>query len=121
MSTAVCQITDVPMGSAGRYDIGGTAVVLVHAEDGFYALSDACSHAEVSLAAGEVAGRSIECWLHGSRFDLATGQPSGPPARSPVQTYPVTIDGESVLVTVPPRQAAETGHRDPHHPERTKA
>ena len=42
----------------------------------------------------------MECWLHGSRFDLRTGEPLGPPAVRPVPVYPLTVDGERVLVDV---------------------
>jgi len=41
-----------------------------------------------------------ECWLHGSRFDLRTGQPDAPPAVRPIPVYPLTVDGENVLVDV---------------------
>lgn len=76
-------------------------VALVRAEDGeYYAISDICSHGQVSLSEGEVDGTSIECWLHGSTFDLRTGRPEALPATRPVPTYPVTYDGEQVLVDV---------------------
>jgi 3-phenylpropionate/trans-cinnamate dioxygenase ferredoxin subunit len=42
----------------------------------------------------------VECWLHGSCFDLRTGKPTGPPASAPVATYPVKIDGDDVFVTL---------------------
>jgi len=63
-----------------------------------FALSDVCSHADVALSEGEVEDGAIECWLHGSLFDLRTGQPSGLPATRPVPTYPVTVEGDDVLV-----------------------
>jgi 3-phenylpropionate/trans-cinnamate dioxygenase ferredoxin subunit len=59
-----------------------------------------CSHGAVSLSDGEVEGTTIECWLHGSKFDLRTGVPTGLPATRPVPVYPVTVDGERVLVDV---------------------
>ena len=63
-----------------------------------YALRDVCSHAEVALSEGDVEDGAIECWLHGSLFDLKTGQPSGLPATKPVPTYAVTVEGDDVLV-----------------------
>jgi len=42
----------------------------------------------------------FECWLHGSRFDLRTGEPTGLPAYEPVPVYPVRLDGDDVLVDV---------------------
>lgn len=116
MSTLVCSTTDVPVGRARRFDVAGTAVAVVHTEDGFFAVADTCSHSQVSLAAGDVERRTIECWLHGSRFDLVTGQPSGPPAREPIPTYPVTVDGQSVLVSLPHAAHTPSGHREPEQP-----
>ena len=39
-----------------------------------------------------------ECWLHGSRFDLRSGEPTTLPAFEPVAVYPVQIDGDDLLV-----------------------
>jgi 3-phenylpropionate/trans-cinnamate dioxygenase ferredoxin subunit len=73
---------------------------VVRTEGEVFAIYDICSHANVSLAEGEVEDCQIECWLHGSRFDLRTGKPSGPPATRPVPVYPVKIVGDDVLVSV---------------------
>jgi nitrite reductase/ring-hydroxylating ferredoxin subunit len=73
---------------------------VIRVDDEVFAIYDVCSHEEVSLSEGEVDGCTIECWLHGSRFDLRTGKPSGPPATDPVPTYPVRVEGDDVLVDV---------------------
>jgi 3-phenylpropionate/trans-cinnamate dioxygenase ferredoxin subunit len=38
-----------------------------------------------------VEGAQIECWLHGSRFDLRTGKPTSLPATEPVALFPVEV------------------------------
>jgi len=81
-------------------DIGQCPVCLVRTGGAVYALRDECTHQAVPLSEGEVADGTIECWLHGSRFDLRTGEPTGLPAIRPVPVYPLTIDGERVLVDV---------------------
>ncbi len=58
--------------------------------DDVFAIHDECSHAAIPLSEGEVEGCEIECWLHGSRFDLRTGKPTGLPATEPV---PITPSG----------------------------
>jgi len=63
-----------------------------------YALRDECTHQSVPLSDGEVADGAIECWLHGSRFDLATGRALSRPATQPVDTYSVRIDNDDVFV-----------------------
>jgi 3-phenylpropionate/trans-cinnamate dioxygenase ferredoxin subunit len=65
-----------------------------------YAIQDECSHAAIALSEGEVEGCTLECWLHGSRFDLRTGSPIGLPATETVPVYPVRLDADDVLVDV---------------------
>ena len=99
--TLVCRVDDVAPGTVAQAEVDGRVVALVRdADGGFHALDDRCTHGNVSLSEGEVDGCTLECWLHGSRFDLRTGRPSGPPATTPVAVYPVKIDGDSVLVSV---------------------
>jgi 3-phenylpropionate/trans-cinnamate dioxygenase ferredoxin component len=95
-----CSVADVPEGTAHRVVLDGRPIAVVHTEGQWFAVSDVCSHADVSLAEGDVDGCTLECWLHGSRFDLRTGQPSGPPATTPVPVYPVSVEGDTVFVTV---------------------
>lgn len=100
-----CMTTDVPAGTALRVELEGETgvveVAVVRDDEGtLHAISDICSHGQVSLSDGDVEGCTIECWLHGSTFDLRTGAPLALPATRPVPVYPVTVDGERVLVDV---------------------
>jgi 3-phenylpropionate/trans-cinnamate dioxygenase ferredoxin subunit len=95
-----CAISDVEEGAAIRVAIDGVPVAIVKSEGEVYAIHDVCSHANVALSEGEVEDQTIECWLHGSRFDLVTGRPTGLPATQPVPVYPVKIDGDDILVAV---------------------
>jgi 3-phenylpropionate/trans-cinnamate dioxygenase ferredoxin subunit len=93
-----CSLSDLPDEGALRVVLDGVPIALVRSCGEVFAISDICSHAEVSLSEGDVEDCSIECWLHGSRFDLRTGAPTGLPATKPVATYPVTVEGDDVLV-----------------------
>ena len=70
-----------------RVEVGGVTVCVVRTERRRSTPSTTSArHADVSLSEGEVDGDTIECWLHGSRFDLVTGQPvrpAGDRSRSP--------------------------------------
>ena len=91
-------LAEVPDGGAIAVEVEGVELALVRDGDVVYAVVDECSHAAIPLSEGEVEGNEIECWLHGSRFDLRTGKPVNLPATEPVQTYPTTIEGDTVLV-----------------------
>ena len=93
-----CAISDVPADEALGVTIGAYDVAVAGHDGEYFAVQDLCSHAAVALSEGEVEDCTVECWLHGSRFDLRTGQPTGLPANRPVATYPVTVEGDDVLV-----------------------
>ncbi|MCW2857121.1 MAG: hypothetical protein JWR52_2736 [Marmoricola sp.] len=93
-----CSIAEVASGSAVRVEVDGLDVAIVRSGDDFFAIEDECSHAAVALSEGDVEGCEIECWMHGSRFDLRTGKPLGPPATEPVPVFAVKITGDDVLV-----------------------
>ena len=97
----VCSADDLPTVGAVQAEIGGKRVAIVRDSEGdIHAIDDTCSHANVSLSEGDVEGSAIECWLHGSRFDLRSGKPIGLPAITPIAVYPVKIDGGDVFVSV---------------------
>ncbi len=96
----LCSRDDLEPGTARCFDVRGTGVALVRVNDDFFAIGDRCSHEDYSLSEGEVLEEEceIECWKHGSTFDLRTGEPRSLPATKPVPVYPVAIDGEDVMV-----------------------
>lgn len=84
----VAAADEVAPGGTMRLEVGDKEVCLARDSDGtIHAIDDLCTHGEVSLAEGEVEGCTIECWLHGSQFDLASGRPLSPPAFEPVAVY----------------------------------
>ncbi|MGI5244305.1 bifunctional 3-phenylpropionate/cinnamic acid dioxygenase ferredoxin subunit [Dactylosporangium sp. CA-139066] len=99
----VCAAAEVAKGEAVQVTVEGTEIALVHADDdNFYAVYDECSHAAVPLSEGEIEGCTLECWLHGSRFDLRTGEPTGLPATEPVPVYPVEVRDGDVYIDLHP-------------------
>lgn len=107
----ICALGELGMDSVRKVEADGQDIALVRCQDGVFAIGNRCSHADVELSEGEVEGCSLECWLHGSQFDLKTGLPLTPPAVQPVPTYAVIIDGEGdsarVLVDPHPRTTTQ--------------
>jgi 3-phenylpropionate/trans-cinnamate dioxygenase ferredoxin subunit len=82
-------------------EIDDYPVAVVRDSEGtLHAIGDTCSHAEISLSEGDVEGASIECWGHGSSFDLRTGEPLTLPAYEPVPVFALSLDGDDVYVDV---------------------
>ncbi|MFN8026485.1 MAG: non-heme iron oxygenase ferredoxin subunit [Acidimicrobiia bacterium] len=99
----VCSVGDVKEGAATRVDIDGHRLCVVHLTPAdWYVIGDECSHADYSLAEGEVwvDECEIECPKHGSTFSLTTGEPQSLPATRPVPVYEVRVDGDDVIVKV---------------------
>jgi 3-phenylpropionate/trans-cinnamate dioxygenase ferredoxin subunit len=95
-----CAASDVPTDEALAVTIGPYDVAIARGGDEFFAVQDECTHATVPLSEGEVEDCTVECWLHGSRFDLRTGKPTGLPATEPVATFPVEVRDDGVYVDV---------------------
>jgi 3-phenylpropionate/trans-cinnamate dioxygenase ferredoxin subunit len=93
-----CAASDVPKDEALGVTIGDLDVAIARHDDEFFAIQDLCSHAAVALSEGEVDDCTVECWLHGSRFDLRTGKPTGLPATEPVATFPIEVRDDGVYV-----------------------
>ena len=105
----VCAAADIAKGEVVAVAVGELSLAVVHGDDDqFYAIHDECSHAQVALSEGEIDGCTLECWLHGSRFDLRTGAPTGPPAVEPVPVYPVEIRDGEIYVTLEPSNGVGT-------------
>lgn len=104
MTHDVGALADFPSGTATRVRVDGVDIAVVNTNEGLFAIEDRCSHADVALSEGEIVGCTIECWLHGSAFDLRTGEPLSLPANLPVRVFPIAleiVDGiEHVMITV---------------------
>jgi 3-phenylpropionate/trans-cinnamate dioxygenase ferredoxin subunit len=95
VSVRLCAVADLAEGKPLRVELAEVDVAVVHVDGEFFAIEDLCSHAEYPLSDGEVRGCTLECELHGSRFDLRTGKPTGPPATRPVPVYETSVvDGD---------------------------
>lgn len=99
----VCALSDLAVDSATRFDVEGHRLSVIRIGDDVYVIGDTCTHQEISLSEGELdpdAG-TLECWKHGSLFDVKTGEPLSLPATKPTPVYEVRVEGDDVFVTLP--------------------
>ena len=77
---------------------GNTAIAVFNHGGSVYALEDRCSHEDFELSAGafDPATGSIECVLHGARFDVRDGRALCAPAYEPVAKFPVKVDDTGI-------------------------
>lgn len=96
----VCGLGELVEDRPLQVEVDGQEVAVVRTGGEVFAIADECSHAAVALSEGDVSGCAIECWLHGSLFDLRSGKPTGLPATEPVPVYAVRVDGDDVHVDI---------------------
>jgi len=100
-ATRVCSLSELSPATAKRVLVDGIPVAVVMDSAGaVHAIGDTCTHGEVSLSEGFVEDDALECWAHGSQFDLASGKPRNFPAYEPVPVYGVTVSDGEILIDI---------------------
>ena len=94
----LADLDDLPL----AVTVGDVDLAIVRVGQEVFAIHDECSHGHVQLSEGDIDPLecSLECYLHGSTFDLRTGRPLHLPATEPVPVYPARIEGSRILVDV---------------------
>ncbi|MBM9433348.1 non-heme iron oxygenase ferredoxin subunit [Flaviflexus equikiangi] len=96
-----CLESDLEPADVMQVTLNGVDLAIARDSDGsWHAIDDLCTHGNVSLSDGDVEDGGIECWKHGSVFDLKTGRPRQLPAIHPVAVYPTKLESGSVWVDV---------------------
>ena len=95
----VCALDDLVVDRAKRVMVGQIPVALVLDSTGtVHAIGDTCTHGDISLSEGFVEDGTLECWAHGSQFELTTGKPLSLPAFEPVPVFSVAVRDGHVFI-----------------------
>lgn len=96
---AVCEVGDLTPDCVRKVDgPGGGPVLIVRVGDEICAVSGICTHRELPLEGGRLAGDEIECPWHRGRFSLRTGAVRSLPPNRPLCRYDVKLEAGQVLV-----------------------
>lgn len=85
-------------GEKRAFEIDGREVLICRIDSTYFALANRCTHAAWPLAAEPLEGNEIVCTLHGARFDVRDGTPTGGPASKPLATFAVELREGEVYV-----------------------
>ncbi len=88
-------------GAMKRVDVAGRRILIANVDGRYCAADDTCTHEEASLSTGVLKGALVKCPLHGSRFNVCTGEALEEPAEENLRTYPVRLEGDRILVGLP--------------------
>ena len=97
--TKVASKSDIPPGTGKVVQVGGKAIAVFNCDGAFYAIDNTCKHRGGPLGEGMVSGTSVSCPWHGWEYDVTSGACQMDPAIT-VPTFPVTVQGDDVLVSV---------------------
>ena len=85
-------------GAMKRVELRGRRILLANVGGRLCAVDDTCTHEEASLSTGVLKGALVKCPLHGSRFNVCTGEALEEPAQDNLRTYPVRLEGGRILI-----------------------
>jgi nitrite reductase/ring-hydroxylating ferredoxin subunit len=97
----VASTGEIGPGKMKCVQIDGRRMLLANVDGTFFAADALCTHEDASLCTGSLHGEFVKCPLHGSRFNLRTGQVMEEPAEENLRIYPVRIEDGNVLVSLP--------------------
>ena len=93
-------LDDVLPGKMVCVPLNGKRILLANDNGTIYAADEMCTHEDAPLCTGSLKGHLVKCPLHGSRFDLTTGEPLEDPADVALAVYPVKIINKDIFVKI---------------------
>ncbi len=98
--TEAARLSEIPDGGVKQVSVRGELIGLYRVGEDVYAIGDVCTHEEAYLTDGEFEPDEleVECPLHGSRFNVQTGEVRILPAIKPEPTFPVKVEGDVIYV-----------------------
>lgn len=92
----ICRLDDVPLTEMRCVSLADRNVLVAHTGDGVFVADEMCTHEDARLCDGNLSGHLVKCPLHGSRFDLTTGEVLDDPAEDNLVVYPVDIEDDII-------------------------
>ena len=89
---------DLKEGEMQAFDVGGTQIAVANVAGELHAFGDTCTHLQCSLAEGDLEETTVTCPCHGSQFDVISGQVLRGPARVPVGSFEVRVEGANLEI-----------------------
>ena len=98
----VTSVNDLPIGATKKFTLQSGDILLANVDGKIYAVDDMCTHEDSSLSLGCLKGELVSCTLHGSRFNVRTGEPMEEPATESLQRYKVRIHNKRIEICTQP-------------------
>lgn len=97
---SVGRASELEEGEVRVFDVDGQAIAVANSAGTLYAFDDTCTHAQCSLAEGDLDGTTVICPCHDGEFDITNGEVLDGPPDEPVIVYPVRVEGDDIQIEV---------------------
>lgn len=94
----VAKVSELGDGEMKAVTVGAKTIALYNLGGSYHATEAYCTHGHALLTEGYIDGAIVECPMHGGTFDIASGKPTGAPCTTPLATYPVRVEGETISI-----------------------
>ena len=99
--SVVIDVADLEPGQTRALELLGREVLLCNVDGELYAVENLCTHTQVPLTDGRLLGFTLECPLHGARFDVRDGSVTRPPAYCALPSFRVQRQGTQAEIELP--------------------
>lgn len=96
----LCKTEEVAEGSALKCECGDLILAVFNVGGEFFVTDDTCTHGPGSLSEGYIEDDVVECNFHNGQFNIKTGEIVAPPCMVPIKTYPASVEGGKVVISV---------------------
>jgi nitrite reductase/ring-hydroxylating ferredoxin subunit len=96
----VATVGEVPVGEGRAVEAAGRTLAVFNVDGTYYAIDNTCPHRGGPLGEGDLGGRTVRCPWHAWTWDVTTGANINNPAVT-IACFPVTVEGDTILVEVP--------------------
>ena len=103
----VATTDQIPSGSMRAYTVNDRDILLTNYDGKYYAINLKCTHRGGDLSKGKLEGKIVTCPLHGSKFDVTTGECISGPGLGPFKpkikdeiVYPANVEGDNIMVDI---------------------
>ena len=100
MEVRIATTKDVPSGKMKSVENNGKSILVANLNGEYFAIGNICTHAACRLSDGTLNGEKVWCSCHGSTFDIRTGKVLKGPAKNPVPSFKLRIDGNQILASM---------------------
>ena len=97
----VAEVDEIEEGQMMAVEVDGEPVCLANVYGEICAFTDNCTHISGPLSEGDLENEVVTCPWHGAQFNVRTGKVVRGPARQDILTYPVRVEGQSILIRLP--------------------